>query len=358
MCIKKKLLIDCRMLHNSGIGVYTEQIIQQIIKYPFLTVKLLINEDQEKNVLESYPGIELVMTKYNRYDFRNLYFNNYKLKDFDFYFVPFLSVMPLYVPRVKIISTIHDLCPIHLRKIFGWKNGCIYWILMLIQLLSSKKIIAISNFTKDQLSYYYMGLFDSKIAVIYNGVTERLCTINEDSPMKELHLESERFGIVVGNVKPHKNVIQLIEYCCQNSHLFNFKLIVIGQLDGFRTKVNNEKISSGNIIFTGKVSDEQLVNFYQNASFFVYPSLYEGFGLPLLEAMYYNLKIFASDIEIFKEIAGPKISYFNPHSFDGLIDSINYYLDSDCPKNYSYSDVLSKYTWFNTGKETVEYIVN
>lgn len=350
----KKVIFDCRMISSSGIGVYSTQIINQLKNDHDLSLTLLIKQCQKSHISSIYPNLNLEVTKYNRFDIRNIIMNNDILNKYDCYVIPFLSITPAFLKNVDIISTVHDLCPVSLKRIFGFKVGVTYWLLLLQQLFISNKIIAISKFTKKQINTYYYRFFEKKISVIYNGANE---ITTSRLALRENNIGI--YGLIVGNVKPHKNIIPLVNYFNKNIAKMNFKIIIVGQVDGFTTGIDAKNIlSTKNILFTGKVSDEELGFYYQHASFFIYPSLYEGFGLPLLEAMKYKLKIFASDIEVFREIAKDKVSYFNPYDFNGLIDDILFFLKKGDCYSCDYSEILPKYNWDITGLQVKKLILS
>ena len=108
----------------------------------------------------------------------------------------------------------------------------------------------------------------------------------------------------MGNIKPHKGLDTLVKgwrYAKEKG--LDKQLVVVGKKEGFKTKLSNEEfLKDKDIIFTGRISDEELYDYMNNASILVQPSIYEGFGLPPLEALYLGTPCLLSDIEVFKEI--------------------------------------------------------
>ncbi|HFJ7108621.1 TPA: glycosyltransferase family 4 protein [Escherichia coli] len=338
----KKILVDCRMINASGIGVYTREIIKELKKYRYLQIELLLQEEQQLPIDVEDIGFKIHYINFSRYSIKNTGGMKHLLNGFDVYFMPSLSIPPLLKKGCLTITTVHDLCPVALRKLFGFKKAVAYWALLLIQLVCSNKIISISRFTAKEINKYYFGLFKSKLYVIGNGIRN----IFNSELNSETENSHEEYGICVGNIKPHKNVVPLINYLKTNN--INKKIYFIGEINGFSTKINKSLLNDlpENIVFTGRVSDQELHNYYRNASFFIFPSLYEGFGLPLLEAMNYRLPIFASNIDVFKEVAGETINYFDPYTFDALADRINK-LKKNKKSIESYARVLQLYSWDN-----------
>lgn len=335
-----KLLVDCRMIDSSGIGVYTKELLKRFSKDELLDVYVLINFDQNLPCDVIVDVSRIIKTKVHKFSLKSFYKNNSIIESFDVYFIPFLSIPPIFIRKTKVISTVHDLCPVSMRRFFGWKKSVIYLCMMLVQCFFSKKIISISNFTRSELNKYSLNFFKQKIIVIPNGV--RKIKSLDLSPRNKP--DSEKYGICVGNVKPHKNIFPLVDYLTGKS--FDKKLFVIGDIEGFSTGYSKELFENlpSNIIFTGKVSDEALHQYFLNAEFMIFPSLYEGFGLPLLEAMQYEIKIIASRIPVFYEIAGDSVLYFDPSTFENLDEIINAPLWNENFKDI-YKDVLNKYSW-------------
>ncbi|WP_149507660.1 glycosyltransferase family 4 protein [Escherichia albertii] len=347
----KKLLIDCRLINNSGIGVYIKSILEELREYSDIHVSILVMH-QEKNGEELCNLIngDVIYTRISRFNPFNLFIFNKTLSRFDFYFVPFLSILPvrIFSGKVKIISTVHDLCPIKVKKAFDWKVIIVYYMIMYLQLKFSDSIIAISNFTKNEIIDIYGKQYNNKITVIYNAAR----IIPSVQPLiKKCGFKSEVYGICVGNIKPHKNISRLISYWEKNK--IKVKLLFVGASSGFYTSdITSMLLTNEYISFTGFITDEELHEYYKGASFFIYPSLYEGFGLPLLEAMTYKLKIFASDIPIFHEIANDSIEYFSPENFSGLKEKIEKFIASSHKEKtyYNYESILNKYSWKNSVK--------
>lgn len=139
-------------------------------------------------------------------------------------------------------------------------------------------------------------------------------------PIKEDYL------LYVGNAFPHKNIEFLIKSFSKISKLkLNWRLILVGKIDSFylylQEIVKNLELKD-KIIFSGRVSDQELKQLYQNALIYVFPSLCEGFGLPGLEAMQNNLPVVCSDASCLPEIYADAALYFNPRNSEEMIKAI------------------------------------
>lgn len=344
-----RLLVDCRMIDASGIGIYTKELLKRFYKNDFLDVYILIDTDQiiPSDIIISNEKI--IKTKIHKFSLKNFLGNNKIIKKFDVYFIPFLAIPPILIRGTKVVSTVHDLCPVAMRRFFGWKISTMYLGMIFVQGFFSKKIITISNFTKKEFTKYSLNIFKNKTIVVSNGVRKIECSVS----ILDITPKSEKFGICVGNVKPHKNIFPLINYLSNKK--IDKKLYIIGDIDGFSSGYSKDLFDNlpENIIFTGKISDEELHHYFLNADFMIFPSLYEGFGLPLLEAMQYGMRIIASSIPVFHEIADDNVLYFDPITFDKLDELLNSaYIGNDYHVNYK--EVLDKYSWDTSANRLIE----
>jgi len=133
--------------------------------------------------------------------------------------------------------------------------------------------------------------------------------------------------LYVGNAYPHKNLERLIlAFNKLSKNKKDLKLVLVGEIDYFYKQL--QKMGSSNIVFKDFVSDDELSILYQNASLYVFPSLYEGFGLPPLEAMTYNLPVVSSSSSCLPEILGDAAIYFNAENIDDMIDKIKLVLNN------------------------------
>jgi glycosyltransferase involved in cell wall biosynthesis len=129
----------------------------------------------------------------------------------------------------------------------------------------------------------------------------------------------------VGNVKPHKNLISLIRAFNQVKDKLPYDLVIVGKKDGFITnddELNSFFETSERIQFTGFVDDNELKKLVHQADFSVFPSLYEGFGLPPLEAMASGTAVAVSNIPVLKEICGDAVVYFDPNDHQDIAETI------------------------------------
>jgi glycosyltransferase involved in cell wall biosynthesis len=185
----------------------------------------------------------------------------------------------------KVIMTIHDMIHVLFQEESSVTRRIYYRYIVRKAAENSSRIITVSESSKRDI-INYLNLSPEKVVVTYNAVDEIFKKINEDDvdKLKERFGINGKFLLYVGNLKPHKNVKLLIESYQLLRRNANLKLVIVGKKDLLFQKGLNDKLLEG-VIFVGEVPDELMPHFYSGADVYVSPSLYEGFGLPLIEAM-------------------------------------------------------------------------
>jgi glycosyltransferase involved in cell wall biosynthesis len=228
----------------------------------------------------------------------------------------------------------------------------------------SNKIITVSEFSKSELLRYTRSKSD-KIKVIYNGVDHEN-KINSIEKVREKYNLPDKYILYVGNVKPHKNLKKLLEaYLLLDATLYQqFKVVIVGKKDGFITGdlalidwIDNTPKLATSIKFTGFADSEDMNTLYFNSSVFVFPSIYEGFGLPPLEAMAKRCPVIVSNKSSMPEICGEAALYFDPFNEQEIANQITIVLTNPTlqtrliEKGIQHS---SKFTWEKAGKYHID----
>lgn len=233
-----------------------------------------------------------------------------------------------YIPRdcpIPTVVTIHDVAYEYypgefLKKdLFKLRNWSKY------ALRRSKKIIAVSENTKKDVEKFYKTPSE-KINVIYNGFSKFAPYRQDEVPESLEDIVDTRFILYVGTLQPRKNIDTLIDAYRQVLGTYpDLKLIIAGKrgwmYQNILRKVEEMQLTD-RIIFTGYLKDEEIATLYHNAVAFILPSLYEGFGLPLLEAMYHECPVIASNNSSLPEVGGDACLYFDPKNYDELKQTI------------------------------------
>jgi glycosyltransferase involved in cell wall biosynthesis len=183
-------------------------------------------------------------------------------------------------------------------------------------LTRTAKIGTVSEFSRRELSdVFHVPARD--IDVVYNAVDHFASIAPDDSIMKKLNLQPNGFFLLVGMVKPNKNLnfaIRAFEALGDTG----YKMVVVG---GTAPTVF-KSTSKGNILCPGRLADNEIAALQRNATAFVFPSLYEGFGIPPLEAMTQGCPVLAADIPAVREASGSAALYFDPTKLSELTDAL------------------------------------
>ena len=216
---------------------------------------------------------------------------------------------------------------------------------------TSQHILTVSEFSKSEILRFYPFIKGEKISVVYNAVNRQLFKCLSDVPPAK-----EPFVLCVSSIDPRKNFARLIEAC---QGLTEAKLYIVGNYN----RVFGEQqltSTSDHIHFLGRVSDQELVRLYNQAECFVFPSLYEGFGLPPLEAMACGCPVLVSDIPVEREVCADAAQYFNPLEPSEILRIIAQYLSNtdvikETMRQKGYEN-LTRFSWEKSARALMEII--
>ncbi|MBI3584713.1 MAG: glycosyltransferase family 4 protein [Nitrospinae bacterium] len=245
------------------------------------------------------------------------------------------------------ITTIHDLLFLSTPEYTGWRYKLYNEIFKIFGKLVSKRasaIIADSEYSKKDIIKIF-GVDEEKINVISLGISDEykpVTNLYSIEKIKNIYNIKGKYILYVGNFKPHKNVKRLIEAFAEATpHLtptlqrgegVGIKLVLGGKRDKFvpllEEQVNNLGIGDS-VIFTDFIKDEDLPYLYSGAELFVYPSLYEGFGLPLLEAMACGTPVICSNTTSLPEVVWDAGILINPEDVKSMASAISKLLKDD-----------------------------
>ncbi len=245
----------------------------------------------------------------------------YRLRP-DRVFIP-LQAVPIATPAgAEIVCVVHDLAFKHFPKTFP--SGARAKLNLLLGLMARKatKIIAVSEATKFDLIRYFPDIPNSRIRVIHHGVDHgRYSRVVTDTEMADVlskyGLERESYILYVGAIQPRKNLVRLVAAFETAKEVHpDMKLVIVGEKawlsDGIVDRMRRSRYH-GDIILTGKVPFAELPAWYQGARLFAFPSLYEGFGLPILEAFAAGTPVLTGSLSSLPEVGGDAALYVDPH---------------------------------------------
>ncbi len=191
---------------------------------------------------------------------------------------------------------------------------------------NAKKVITISESTKSDIIKEYR-VDGSKVAVIYPGIKQESRTRHKMSLLESKYNLNSDFVLFVGTLQPRKNIVRLIEAFKKVLPKYKrLKLVIVGKKGWLYEEIlaAPEKLGiEDSVRFLDFVPDEDLPSFYENAKCYVLPSLYEGFGLPVLEAMKYGCPVVTSNVSSLPEAGGDAAIYFDPYDTDDIAKKIS-----------------------------------
>jgi glycosyltransferase involved in cell wall biosynthesis len=241
------------------------------------------------------------------------------------------NLLPLGLPtEVAKVVSIHDLLWPLYAKIADPVSRCMLWLFAKRSARQADRVIAVSRSTSRDLERIF-AVPESKIEVIYNGVGS---AHKPQDPLAAAEHVANKYGVsrdyllTVGTLGPHKNLITLVEAVrvLRGRGERSLQLLVVGA-DGRKKSRATEaiqaaRLTSEDIRFLGFVPDEDLPMLYSGSSAFVFPSLYEGFGLPLLEAMACGVPVIASNTSSVPEVVGDAALLVPPTQAEAFADAI------------------------------------
>ena len=273
-----------------------------------------------------------------------------------------------YAPRFSPVPTaisIMDVSYIHFPKLFAKRD--LYqlrrWTAYSVR--NAAQIFTISESSKNDIIKYYKVL-PEKVIVTYPGIRE---ISNIKHPMSNIKLLQEKYGIskdfvlFVGTIQPRKNISRLIDAFSQviKKHK-DIQLIVIGKKGWLYEPILKKPSELGisqSVKFLDFVSDDELPIFYKNAVCYTLPSLYEGFGLPVLEAMQYGCPVITSNVSSLPEAGGDAALYINPKDVADIAKKITELVENTdlrkklIEKGYTH---VKKFSLKNTAEKTLEVL--
>lgn len=281
-------------------------------------------------------------------------------------FVP-AHALPIFCRSKKVI-TVHDLGFKRFKKVYSFSQRIYAYFVHWWAHKKADKIIVPSNFTKEELIQLYHTK-EEKIKVIHEGYDKKIFNLNKDQEkikqlLKKYKIEKPYF-LFVGRLEKKKNITNLIK---AYSKLFNLKLkislpklVLIGSPGFNYQEIASEIEKIKPLIYQiGYIQVNELVHFYHGAEAFIFPSLYEGFGLPILEAMACGVPVIASNAGSIPEIGNEAALYFNPNKIEEITNTLKEFLTDKNLKHQLKEKGLKnieKYSWGKCAQETIKVLL-
>lgn len=355
---------------QAGLGRYVEKLISNILEQDNENEYVIFLRKENFDSFNTHrKNVKKVLVDIPWYGWREQFlFPIYLFKEkLDLMHFPHWNV-PVFTP--PFVLTVHDLILIHfpdrraskLHPFFYFLKHLLFRCVLWFALRRSLAIITVSKFSKDDL-IKTLKIKPKKIIVTYIAPFDQKKKSNENILKK--YKITKPYLLYVGVAFPHKNLEGLIKAwkIFTDKYGFKYQLVLTGKENYFYkrlkkyTKKKYSKELYKSIVFTNYVPDENLPFLYENAKVFVFPSLYEGFGIPPLEAMQYNIPVLSSVASCMPEVLNDATLFVNAEDSKAFAESIYKILTDDDLKinllNNS-KKVLEKYSWKKTAIQTLD----
>lgn len=338
------------MAFSGGVGTYLRELVPFFNAPPFRVILLVSEKDQAW-----CKGIEQIVFPLPIYSIQEQISFPRIIPQCDLFWSPHYNVPLLPIRAKKKVATIHDACHLALGKFLSFPQRCYAKLLMKRALHHSDALITGSLFSKNEL-IRFLGKPKKEFSIIPHAVNQKIFyKIKDEKSFKRVKKKyglNEKFLLFVGNLKPHKNLKNLLEAF---SYLNESKLhlVIVGKRKGMRNVV--EAHFQENVIWLEDVLDEELSLLYNLAEAFVFPSLYEGFGLPPLEAMNCGCPTIVSTAASLPEVCLDAACYVNPQNPLEMAKGIQEVLGSEELRMNLVAKGYERAAHFNWEKAAVVY---
>jgi glycosyltransferase involved in cell wall biosynthesis len=368
-----KIVIDMRIYgpEPGGPGRYNQKLLENLIKIDKHNQYILLLKNKPANLPHLPMNFSIKICNCHWYSWKEQFILPFVLKKLKPDLVHFTHFnVPLFYNKAFVV-TIHDLIMTKfpsrktstLNKLFFVVKRLAYNITIKHAVRKSQNIIAISKFTAQDIIKYFKldNKQTEKIKVIYNGVDFDIKQNNAKANLPSKYL------LYVGNAYPHKNLYFLIkvfkEFIKRHPEYY---LVLVGNKNYFYKKVEDyaHRIigpKQEKIIFANFVPDNKLASYYHQATAYVFPSLYEGFGLPPLEAMHFDTPVLSSNQSCLPEILGEAALYFDPENKQDLLNKLEQIISDPELRNKLINtgqEQIKLYSWHKTAQEILEVYKN
>jgi glycosyltransferase involved in cell wall biosynthesis len=217
---------------------------------------------------------------------------------------------------------------------------------------NSAVVFTVSEFSREKI-IQWSGVAPEKVVSVGNGVSPCF------SPSGPLWHHKRPYLLYIGNQRAHKNVEGLIMAFAQSNLKSNFDILLNGSPSkGVARKILDHNLG-GHLCFLGDVSEDLLPSLYRGAHALVMPSKYEGFGLPLVEAMASGTPVLSSKLTAMPEVCGTAALYFDPHDFESFVNGLNQLEDVDLLAKLKIEGIkqAAKFSWNNVADRVYSSIM-
>lgn len=327
---KIKIVIDARMINHSGIGTYIQSMIPHLVDDYDVA---LIGEHKKFNTFSWSSKVSIIGNASPIYSIQEQLALPFVIPTCDIFLSPHYNIPLLPIKARKRIAIIHDVNHLVFRTQFSFIQNIYADIFLNAVPKYSDTVLTVSEFSKNEIDKYIKSK-SRNVYVVYPSIsdlnTRPLFDSSDFTKVKVKYNLPENYLLYVGSIRPHKNFINTLRaFEVLLKEMANQKLVVVGISD-YELKNNSDAVDhiAGNIklkqsiIFTGYVELSHMPILYRKASALIFPSLYEGFGLPAIEAMEAGCPVLVANSASLPEVCGDAALFVDPHNIKNICDGM------------------------------------
>jgi glycosyltransferase involved in cell wall biosynthesis len=333
-----RIAIDARKLRDYGVGTYVRNLLRHLARLDAATEYVVLCRTADRAaVAELGENFRAVSEPSGAYSVREQFAVPLALRreGATLFHAPHYVLPPL--TPCRSVVTIHDCIHLRFPQYLPNRLGYAYARASLwMAAHRAARVLTVSEASKRDI-LGYLRVPDDRVTVIHNAIDERFHeepAADEVMRVRERYQLNDPFILYAGNIKPHKNLERLIEafHMTRRGDLEHVKLLIIGdeisKYAGLRRTVHRYKLHK-HVRFFGFVPDATLAILYRLARVFIFPSLYEGFGLPPLEAMASGTPVITSNVSSLPEVVGDAAMLIDPYEPDAIAGALRRVLVDD-----------------------------
>jgi len=333
-----KIAIDATILRsqNTGTGFYVINLLNGLMKYDKENEYIVFGN---KEIIKKFVFLNNKNFRIENVIFKNrivrvlwqLFILPFKLKKLNVNILHSTNyITPLFKFNLKFIVTIHDLTFIIFPEKFTIVKRLFFRFMVPIFIRKADKVITVSENTKNDI-IKFLKVPKEKISVTfetYNECYDSEIKKEDSKKILDKYGINKNYFLFVGMIEPRKNILSILKAFIELDDELDEDLVIVGkkgwyyrEIEEFMENIKNKRLKN-RIIFTGFVSEKELVSIYKNAEIFIYPSFYEGFGIPPLEAMVCGVPVITSNTSSIPEVVGDAAIKIDPYNYIELKEAI------------------------------------
>lgn len=333
---------------QTGQERFASELIRELDKLDLKDEFVLVVPEYAQNIPQ-YEHIRVVKYgKVKSHFWEQISFYHY-IKKHNLISINLTTTCPLLSPD---IVCLHDACLYEIsdlltQNLYGKFSTLWHKIIFNAAKKRAKKILTVSQYSKEKL-LHYLCLPEDRISVVYNAWQHFNRVLEDDTIVSFLptRIKMGEYYLALSSLTPQKNFIWIREVAKRNPHQ---QFVICGSAEGF-TKLGINELKTENMFFTGYISDGQIKSLMSHCKAFIHPAIYEGFGIPPLEAMSCGATLILSTATCLPEIYGKSAHYIDPYCYDIDLDVI---VQEHVEKSQI---VLEKYNWSIEAKKLLHII--